>query len=94
MSKQEVASHTMDAHLATWNGFVKGAVGLGIMCGFILVALCEFAFGTSYTFLIGFGGLIAGLVAVIIDARARSTKWILSGGLLIVYGLFVAATLA
>jgi hypothetical protein len=93
MTKQEVASHAMDGHIATWEGFVKGAIALCLMCAFIVVALCEFGFGTSFTFLIGFGGMIAGLVAIIIDARANPSKWYLSIGLLIAYGLLVAATI-
>lgn len=93
MAKTEVSSHTMDDHKATYEGFVKGAVALCLMCAFILVALCNFAFGSSFTFLIGFGGMMAGLVAIIIDARANPSKWYLSIGLLIVYGILVAATI-
>ena len=91
MAKTEVASHGMEDHEATWRGFVKGAVGLSLMCAYILVALCLFGFGESYTFLVGFGGMAIGLIAIIIDARANPSKWYLSIGLLIAYGLLVAA---
>ncbi len=91
MAKTEVASHTMDEHNATWEGFVKGCVAVSLMCAYIVVALCMFGFGTSYTFLVGFGGMTVGLIAIIIDARANPSKWYLSTGLLIAYGLLVAA---
>lgn len=91
MAKTEVSSHSMDDHTATYEGFVKGAVALCLMSAFILVALSNFGFGSSYTFLIGFGGMIAGLIAIIIDARANPSRWYLSIGLLIVYGILVAA---
>ncbi|VAV88976.1 hypothetical protein MNBD_ALPHA08-1982 [hydrothermal vent metagenome] len=91
MAKEEVASHGMEEHNATWEGFVKGSVALSLMSAYIVVALCLFGFGTSYTFLVGFGGMIVGLIAIIIDARANPSKWYLSTGLLIAYGLLVAA---
>lgn len=91
MAKTEVSSHTMEEHDATYQGFVKGTVALCLMCAYIVVALCMFGFGSSFTFLIGFGGIITGLIAIIIDARANPSKWYLSTGLLIVYGILVAA---
>jgi len=90
MAKTEVDSHGMDEHRATYEGFIKGTVALTLMCAYIVVALCDFGFGTSMTFLIGFGGMIVGLIAIIIDARANPSKWLLSTGLLIAYGLLVA----
>lgn len=90
MAKPEVTSHTMEEHEATYEGFVKGTVALTLMCAFIVVALCQFGFGTSMNFLIGFGGMIAGLIAIIIDVRANPSKWYLSIALLIAYGLLVA----
>jgi len=91
MTKSEFAGHGMENHRATYQGFVKGCVALSLMSAFIVVALCEFAFGTSLTFLIGFGGMIAGLISIIIGARSNPANWYLSIGLLIAYGLLVAA---
>jgi hypothetical protein len=82
----------MDAHNATYDGFLKGSVGLSIVCGFVLVALVSFRFIDNWNVLIGFGGLLLGILATLIDARATG-KWYLSGGLLVLYGLFVAASL-
>ena len=93
MEKTEVAAHGIEEHEATWKGFVKGCVALSLMCGFVVVALCEFGFGTSMTFPIGFGGMIVGLIAIVIDARANPAKWYLSTALLIAYGLLVAVTI-
>lgn len=86
-------SHGYDEHKGTYEGFLKGSVALTIICLFILVALVAFRFVTTGNVLLGFGGLILGLIAVLIDARAGN-KWYLSGGLLVVYGLITAVAVA
>ena len=82
-------SGDLDAHRNTYEGFLKGSVALSLICGFILVALVAFRFIASGNVLIGFAGLILGVLAVLIDARAGS-KWFLSGGLLVAFGLITA----
>jgi hypothetical protein len=79
-------------HKETYEGFLTGSVALGMICGFILVALVAFRFMDYLNVLTGFGGLILGTLATLIDARAGG-KWYLSGGLLVLYGLFVAINL-
>lgn len=79
-------------HKETYEGFLTGSVALGLICGFVLVALVAFRFMDFLNVLTGFGGLILGIVATLIDARAGG-KWYLSGGLLVLYGLFVAINL-
>ncbi len=84
--------HGMDEHVNTYEGFLKGSVALAIICGFILVALCAFRFMDSLNVLTGFAGIILGIIAVLIDVKATG-KWFLSGGLLVLFGLFVAINL-
>lgn len=79
-------------HKETYQGFVTGSVALSLLCGFILVALIAFRFMDSLNVLVGFGGLIAGIIATLIDLRAGG-RWYLSGGLLVIFGLFVAINL-
>ena len=79
-------------HKETYEGFLTGSVALGMICGFILVALVAFRFMDYLNVLTGFGGLILGTLATLIDARAGG-KWYLSGGLLVLFGLFVAINL-
>jgi hypothetical protein len=79
-------------HKESYEGFLKGAVGLSILCGFILVALVAFRFMDSLNVLVGFTGLIVGIIATLIDLRAGG-RWFLSGGLLVLFGLFVAINL-
>jgi hypothetical protein len=79
----------MDGHNSTYEGFLKGSVGLSIICGYVLVALVSFRFIENWNVLIGFGGLFLGILATLIDARATG-KWYLSGALLVLFGLFVA----
>jgi hypothetical protein len=82
----------MDEHVNTYEGFLKGSVALSLICGFILVALCAFRFMDSLNVFTGFVGIILGVIAVLIDVKATG-KWYLSGGLLVLFGLFVAINL-
>jgi len=88
-------SHSGDfeSHKATYDGFIKGSVALTFVSLFVLIALVSFSFVTSGNLLLGFGGLILGFIAVAIDARAGG-KWLLSGGLLVLYALVVAVALS
>ena len=56
------------------------------------MALVAFRFMDYLNVLTGFAGLIIGTLATIIDVRAGG-KWFLSGGLLVLFGLFVAINL-
>jgi hypothetical protein len=88
-------SHTprgFEDHKDTYEGFLTGSVALSIVCGFVLVALVAFRFMDSLNVLTGFGGIILGVLATLIDVRAGG-RWLLSGGLLVLYGLFVAINL-
>lgn len=83
-------------HAATYQGFIKYAVALAIACFIILTSLCVFAFAPSggiYLFL-GFGGLVIGLLAVIIDIRLDTGKWLLSGAVAAVFALLAAMSVA
>jgi Bacterial aa3 type cytochrome c oxidase subunit IV len=82
-------AHGMDEHTRTYEGFVKGSVALSLICGFVLVALVSFAFVETYNVFLGFAGLIAGIIAVLIDARTGG-RWLLSLGALVVFGLITA----
>lgn len=86
-------SHGLEEHQRTYEGFIKGSVALTLLCLFLLVALVAFRFIGTGNVLLGFGGLIIGTIAVLIDFRAGS-KWYLSGGLLVLYGLFIAILVA
>jgi hypothetical protein len=79
-------------HKETYQGFITGSVALGLICGYVLVSLVAFRFMDSLNVLTGFAGLIVGIIATLIDARAGG-KWFLSGGLLVLFGLFVAINL-
>jgi uncharacterized membrane protein len=86
-------SNNMEAHRATYEGFIKGSVALTLICLFTLVALAAFRFVGSGNVVLGFAGLILGILAVLIDARAGN-KWYLSGGLLVIFGLVTAVLIA
>jgi hypothetical protein len=82
-------------HAATYEGFIKYSVALAIACFVVLTALSIFAFAPSgaLSLVIGFGGLIVGLLAVIIDIRIGSGKWLLSGAVSAVFALLAAMML-
>ena len=84
-----VHSQDLEAHRATYQGFIKGSIILTIFCLYVLVALVAFAFISSGNLLIGFGGLIIGTLALIIDTRAGN-NWYLSAGWLVIFGLLTA----
>lgn len=91
MAEQSVDHHLdMDAHRRTYSAFVRGSAALGIICAFVLVALCSFAFGKSLNVFIGFAGLIIGHIAVLIDWRSGSQRWLLSVGALVLFALITA----
>jgi hypothetical protein len=79
-------------HAATYAGFIKYSVALGIACFVVLTSLCVFAFAApgALSLMLGFGGLIIGLLAIVIDLRIGSGKWLLSGGVAAVFALLAA----
>jgi len=95
MAEQSVDHHLdIAAHRGTYGNFVRGSVALVLICAFVLVALCAFAFGHTLNVLTGFVGLIIGIIAVLIDARSGSQRWLLSIGVLVVFGLITAVSVS
>jgi hypothetical protein len=93
MAEQSVDHHLdIAAHRSTYGNFVRGSVALGLICAFIVVSLCSFAFGHTLNVLTGFAGLIIGVIAVLIDARSGSQRWLLSLGVLVLFGLITAVS--
>ncbi len=82
-------SHGFEEHASTYSGFIKGSIALSILCFYVLVALVAFAFIGGANLLVGFGGLIIGVIALLIDMRASNT-WYLSIGWLVLFGLLTA----
>jgi hypothetical protein len=80
-------------HAATYAGFIKYSVALGIACFVVLTSLCVFAFAAS-----GRAVADAGLRRVdhwpagqsIVDLRIGTGKWLLSGGVAAVFALLAA----
>jgi hypothetical protein len=86
-------SHTprgFQDHKETYEGFLTGSVALTMMCLFIVVALVAFRFMDNWNVFTGFAGIILGLIATLIDVRSGK-KWYISGALLVLFGIFVAA---
>jgi hypothetical protein len=95
MAEQSVDHHLdIAAHRSTYGNFVRGALALTLICAFVLVALCSFAFGHALNVFTGFVGLIIGVIAVLIDARSGSPRWFLSLGVLVLFGLITAASVS
>ena len=87
-------SHGFEEHAKTYDGFIKASIAGTILCLYVLVALVAFAFvATGTNLLVGFGGLIIGILALIIDIRVGGS-WKLSAGWLVIYGLLTAVMLA
>lgn len=82
-------THSMEEHERTYQGFLKGAVVLTLLSLYVVVALVAFAFISSGNVLIGFAGLIIGILALLVDLRAGN-NWYISAGWLVIFGLFTA----
>lgn len=81
------------AHQQTYKGFIRGSIALVLACAYVLVALVSVGFAHSFPVLIAFLGLIFGTIALLIDLKTGSKKWLLSGGLLLVFALVTAANI-
>jgi hypothetical protein len=92
MAEHTVHDHHLDieAHQHAYAAFIRGTVAVLLMCAFVVVALCSFAFAARFSVFIGFAGLIVGAIAVLIDARAGSKHWLLSLAVLVIFGLITA----
>jgi Bacterial aa3 type cytochrome c oxidase subunit IV len=81
----------MAAHEATYDGFIKFSVAGSIICIYVLVALVTFRFmNNPANVIVGFGGLILGIITSIIALRLGG-KWMVAVVPLILFTLFVAA---
>lgn len=93
-SSSHSQSSGADDHRSTYEGFIKGTLALTLVCIFVLVALVSFRFGHAWSVFLGFAGLLAGIVGVLIDAKTGSGKWTLSIVLLVLFGLITAINIA
>ncbi len=81
----------MDAHRATYEGFLNWSVAIALHCFYVCVALVNFRFvDAPLSLFAGFGGIIIGS-AVTLAAMRMGGKWLFPIGLLILYGLFIGA---
>ena len=85
------AANGMDAHKADYKGFLDFSVAGSIICLYIVVALLAFRFiSNPLNLLVGFGGLIIGIIASLLALRLGG-KWLVAVVPLVLMGLFVAA---
>ena len=81
----------LDAHRATYAGFVNWTVVGILVCLYVVVSLVTFRFvDTPLSLFAGFGGIILGVVLSIIGMRMGG-KWLLPVAGLVLFGLFIAA---
>ncbi len=77
-------------HKATYQGFLDFSVAGSLICLYIVVALVVFRFVSNpFNLVLGFGGMIIGILATIIALRMGG-KWMLPTVILVLYGLFTA----
>ncbi len=81
----------MDAHNATYKGFISFSIAGSIICLYVLVALVTFRFiSNPLNVFVGFGGLLIGVITSMIALRMGG-KWLVAVVPLVLLGLFVAA---
>ena len=83
----------MQAHRGTYEGFLRGAILTSLMCLMVCISLVMFRFGHSWPVFLGFAGLVIGVLALLIDLRSGSSKWALSVGWAVIFGLITAITI-
>jgi Bacterial aa3 type cytochrome c oxidase subunit IV len=89
-SSSQPALQGMDAHNATYKGFVDFSTAGTLICLYVCVALVAFRFiSNPLNLVVGFGGLIVGILASLIALRMGG-KWMVSVVPLVLLGLFVA----
>jgi predicted membrane protein len=85
------ATNGMDAHKATYKGFLDFSVAGSIVCIYVVVALIGFRFMSNpLNLMFGFGGILLGVLASLIALRMGG-KWAVALVPLVLYALFAAA---
>ena len=82
------------AHLATYDGFIKGATMAALQVGFVLVALVMFGFGKGAAVFLGFLGIIAGMGAITLDFMSSRGGWTISIATLVLFVLVTAINIS
>jgi len=93
MAEHSAHHSDMEAHEATYHGFLRGAILIALGGAYVLVALAMFAFGhfsKGGVLFFGFAGLFAGLIALLIDLKSGSKTWRLSIAVWVLFALFTA----
>jgi hypothetical protein len=80
----------MEAHRATYRGFVRGGVAIAIHCAYILVALVSVKWGSTLPVFLAFAGIVLGALFLLIDLRSGARAFLLSLGGLVVFALITA----
>ncbi len=89
-SPSQPAAHGIEAHQATYDGFLKFSAAGSILCIYVLVALVTFRFmDNPLNVFVGFGGILVGIITTLIGMRMGG-KWMVPVIVLVVYALFVA----
>ena len=88
------SSFDMSGPRATYHGFIRGSVGLVILSLLVCIALIMFRFAGAGNVFMGFGGLVIGLLALLIDARSGTMSWPLSAGWSVIFGLITAVSVS
>jgi predicted membrane channel-forming protein YqfA (hemolysin III family) len=94
MAENHAPTNDLTQHQESYRAFLKGVIVVILAGAYTLVALCAFAFGQSFSLLLGWAVLIFGLIAILIDLRSGSKTWRLSLGTLLVLGLLTAINIS
>lgn len=81
----------MEAHRATYEGFLRWSAVTAFISLFCMVALVDFRFvDAPLSLFAGFGGIIVGSLVSLIGLRMGG-KWLLPAVVLVLYALFIGA---
>jgi hypothetical protein len=87
-------AHDMTEHYRTYSAFLAGVVAHIFGAVFVLVALITFAFGNTFSTILGWATIVVGGAAILIDLRSANRNWRYSLTALAVLGVLTAINLS
>ncbi len=94
MIENHAHEHDMADHARKFSAFLAGVVANIFGVAFVLLALVAFAFGNSFSTVLGWGTILIGNAMILIDLWTGNRRWLFSLATLAVLGLITVVNVA
>jgi hypothetical protein len=91
--EEQVHEHDMSEHYRTYSAFLAGVVAHIFGAAFVLIGLITFAFGNTFSTVLGWATMAIGGATILIDLRSGNRNWRYSLAALAVLGLLTAVNI-